>query len=127
MTNKPHVTNNHMGSGIVKFQTNTQLHNTFTSETSAISGIQKPGLGNSFTNGEAATLYSQAATFKDIGSSPDNRTIPLRDSANMTSGTEVLRVCDLITNGSQDNRVPDAALQQALDKGATDVTTSDIR
>lgn len=99
MTNK-HVTNNHMGSGIVKFSTNTQLHNTFTSEGSIVPK-QSPGLGNSLTNGEAATLYSQAATMKNgtmgglVGSSPDNHTIPLRDS-----GTEVLRVSDLITNGS---------------------------
>jgi len=56
MTNK-HVTNNHMGSGIVKFSTNTQLHNTFTSEGSIVPK-QSPGLGNSLTNGEAATLYS---------------------------------------------------------------------
>jgi hypothetical protein len=46
-----------------------------------------------------------------IGSSPDNHNIPLRDSANITSGTEVLRVSDLITNGSQDTRVvPDSAI-----------------
>ena len=81
-------------------------------------------------NAEAATLYSQAATMKNggmLGNSPDSNIIPLRDSANMTSGTEVLRVSDLITNGSQDNRVPDAALQQALDKKGENVTSSDIR
>lgn len=53
--------------------------------------------------------------------------IPVRQSTNTNGNTEVFRVSDIITNGSQENKPAGDAVNEELARQEENVTNSDIR